>query len=62
MVVIADAPIEPRPPSPAQPPAAPPREIDSRELMQGHREILIRHGDDAYRLSVTRAGKLILRK
>lgn len=48
----------------AQPVAAPrvEREIDSRELMQGHREIIIRHGIEAYRLSVTRAGKLILRK
>jgi hemin uptake protein HemP len=38
------------------------REIDSQELMQGEREIVIRHRDDAYRLSVTRSGKLILRK
>ena len=38
------------------------REIDSRELMRGEREIVIRHGSEAYRLSVTRAGKLILRK
>jgi hemin uptake protein HemP len=38
------------------------REIDSRELMRGEREIVIRHGAEAYRLSVTRAGKLILRK
>lgn len=38
------------------------REIDSQELMQGEREIVIRHGEEAYRLSVTRAGKLILRK
>jgi hemin uptake protein HemP len=38
------------------------REVDSRDLMAGHREIVIRHGDDAYRLSVTRSGKLILRK
>jgi hemin uptake protein HemP len=30
--------------------------------MQGHREIVIRHGNEAYRLSVTRSGKLILRK
>ena len=38
------------------------REVDSRELMQGQREIVIRHGNEAYRLSVTRSGKLILRK
>ena len=38
------------------------REIDSRDLMQGQREIAIRHGSEVYRLSVTRSGKLILRK
>lgn len=38
------------------------REVDSRDLMQGDREIVIRHGTEAYRLSVTRSGKLILRK
>lgn len=38
------------------------REVDTRELMQGDREIVIRHGGEAYRLSVTRNGKLILRK
>jgi hemin uptake protein HemP len=38
------------------------REIDSRELMRGDREIVIRHGEEAYRLSITRSGKLILRK
>jgi hemin uptake protein HemP len=37
-------------------------EVDSRELMRGAREIAIRHGNEWYRLSVTRAGKLILRK
>lgn len=43
---------------------APPsqREVNSQELMQGTREIIIRHGTEAYRLSVTRSGKLILRK
>jgi hemin uptake protein HemP len=38
------------------------RAVDSRDLMQGEREIVIWHGQEAYRLSVTRAGKLILRK
>ena len=38
------------------------REIDSRELLQGQHEIVIRHGDEAYRLSLTRSGKLLLRK
>lgn len=44
------------------PPAIRAREIDSQELMQGEREIVIRHGTVVYRLSVTRSGKLILRK
>jgi hemin uptake protein HemP len=38
------------------------RAIDSRDLMQGEREVAIRHGDEWYRLTVTRAGKLILHK
>ncbi len=38
------------------------REVNSQDLMQGNREIVIRHGTEAYRLSVTRSGKLILRK
>jgi hemin uptake protein HemP len=37
-------------------------EINSQDLMRGQREIVIRHGTQAYRLSVTRSGKLILRK
>ena len=38
------------------------REVNSHDLMRGEREIVIRHGTEAYRLSVTRSGKLILRK
>ena len=38
------------------------REIDSRELLRGDREIGIRHGTELYRLTLTRNGKLILRK
>ena len=34
----------------------------SADLMQGDREIVIRHGSELYRLNVTRSGKLILRK
>ena len=53
-----------RPSSAPQPEDAPipQREVNSQELMQGNREIVIRHGTEAYRLSVTRSGKLILRK
>lgn len=37
-------------------------EIDSRELFQSERELLIRHGADTYRLRVTGLNKLILTK
>jgi len=53
------------PQSATHPPALTPlvqREVDSQDLMRGAREIVIRHGAEAYRLSVTRSGKLILRK
>ena len=36
--------------------------IESRTLLAGHREVLIRHGDDTYRLKVTSNNKLILMK
>lgn len=49
---------------PAQTPArpAPATDFDSRELMRGTREVLIRHGDQVYRLRHTRNDKLILVK
>ena len=37
-------------------------EIDSRELFQSKRELLIRHGGDTYRLRLTGLNKLILTK
>lgn len=37
-------------------------EIDSARLLDGQREILIRHGNDCYRLRHTRNDKLILTK
>lgn len=36
--------------------------IASESLFQGQREVLIRHGNDYYRLRITRNGKLILQK
>lgn len=39
-----------------------PRQITSANLLQGDREIQIVHGEEVYRLSVTRQGKLILHK
>ncbi len=36
--------------------------IDSQQLFQGQREICIEHAGQAYRLRITRQGKLILTK
>lgn len=49
------------PTTPAQR-AHPQADHDSRELMRGSREVLIRHGDQVYRLRHTRNDKLILVK
>lgn len=37
-------------------------EVDSDRLLQGQREVLIRHGNECYRLRHTRNDKLILTK
>jgi hemin uptake protein HemP len=37
-------------------------ELSSRELLRGQREVVIRHGDQVYRLRHTRNDKLILTK
>ena len=34
----------------------------SEELLHGQKEVLIHHGEETYRLRLTRAGKLILYK
>jgi hemin uptake protein HemP len=36
--------------------------VDSVTLMSGRRELIIRHGADAYRLRITASNKLILTK
>jgi hemin uptake protein HemP len=36
--------------------------ISSADLFAGCRELVIRHGNDLYRLRITKAGKLILNK
>lgn len=38
------------------------RQLDSRALLGGSRELLIHHNGELYRLRLTRAGKLILTK
>lgn len=37
-------------------------EVDSTRLLQGQREVVIRHGGEVYRLRHTRNDKLILTK
>jgi len=36
--------------------------LSSAELLRGQREVLIHHGEETYRLRLTRNGKLILHK
>lgn len=50
------------PARPAAAAAATQAEFDSRELMRGGREVLIRHAGQVYRLRHTRNDKLILVK
>ena len=38
------------------------RSVASQDLFQGHRELVIVHRDQEYRLRITRTGKLILTK
>jgi hemin uptake protein HemP len=38
------------------------RQVTSEELLQGRTELLIQHGEETYRLNLTRNGKLILHK
>ena len=47
-------------PKPREKPAV--REITSDELLRGQSELLIRHGEELYRLKLTRNQKLILQK
>ena len=46
----------------ARTPADPQPELDSGRLLQGRREVLIRHGGECYRLRHPRNDKLILTK
>ncbi|MBX3414393.1 MAG: hemin uptake protein HemP [Pirellulales bacterium] len=39
-----------------------PRVLNSQDLLQGHREVLIEHAGERYRLLLTRNGKLLLQK
>lgn len=41
---------------------ASPRSLESQALFAGSQEVVIAHGDERYRLRITRQGKLILTK
>jgi hemin uptake protein HemP len=43
-------------------PRAPALVVDSRDLLDGRRMLVIRHGAEEYRLHLTQGGKLILTK
>ncbi len=49
-------------PAPPQSPRREERVLDSRNLFGDRREVLITHNGEHYRLTLTRAGKLILTK
>jgi len=36
--------------------------VRATALLQGHREVIIEHGNEEYRLRLTRQGKLLLTK
>ena len=53
----------PRPPMPPAPaPAAQRKRINSTDLMQNARSIIVLHHGEEYLLRITKAGKLILTK
>ncbi len=49
-------------PEPAASPVRSPIQINSTDLFQGSREVSILHGQEFYRLRLTKSGKLILHK
>ena len=60
--VTPDGSAEPIVAPPASSAPAAQRTILSDDLLQGQAEVLIRHGEEIYRLRHTRNGKLILQK
>lgn len=57
--------MSPQEPSDGPRPEPRPKEraaVRSDELLRGSREVVILHGDEEYRLRVTKSGKLILTK
>lgn len=43
-------------------PLTPPARVDSQQLFEGQRELIIQHQGEEYRLRITRHDKLILTK
>jgi hemin uptake protein HemP len=58
----AHTPSRPAAQHPGEPATAETIEVDSLRLLKGQRELLIRHGNECYRLRHTRNDKLILTK
>jgi hemin uptake protein HemP len=56
-MTMNEQPIKPTQPSPGAR-----REFYSDDLLRGEKEIWIRHGEEIYRLRLTKSGKLILQK
>jgi|EndMetStandDraft_9_1072997.scaffolds.fasta_scaffold275065_1 hemin uptake protein HemP len=54
--------MSPERPANAQTPPPAPKQIASSELLAGQKEVWILHGQETYRLRLTRSGKLILQK
>ena len=55
-----ESPIPDPPPTPPPPDAN--RVLESTDLLQGESEVFIQHGDEIYRLRLTRSGRLVLNK
>ncbi|WP_353400562.1 hemin uptake protein HemP [Hydrogenophaga sp. 5NK40-0174] len=47
---------------PAEAPNAQPPLLNSQNVLQGHKSVVIEHNGSTYRLQTTRQGKLILTK
>jgi hemin uptake protein HemP len=58
--LMTEIPPKIRPNTSGKPPAPP--TIPSQDLLAGHREVIIQHGHEQYRLQLTNSNKLILVK
>ena len=57
---MTELPLQPKRSAPGKP-AGPPK-LSSQDLLAGHREVIIQHGPEQYRLQLTNSNKLILVK